>query len=177
MQSRLCFACNWLVMLGALAIADLAAAEAAEAAGCDAAEYRAFDFWVGDWEVRLADGSLAGHNAVRHEEGGCMVRESWRGASGGTGSSINYFEPVNRIWRQIWVSPTTNIDISGTAAQGSVVLSGTITYRASRERFPFRGSWTRLPDGRVRQYFEESRETGVWQPWFEGFYTRQQPSD
>jgi hypothetical protein len=84
---------------------------------------------------------------------------------------------VNRVWRQIWVSPTANIDISGTAAEGSVVLSGTITYRASGERFPFRGSWTRLPDGRVRQYFEESRKSGVWQPWFEGFYTRQEPSD
>ncbi len=106
-----------------------------------------------------------------------MLRESWRGASGATGSSINYFEPVNRTWRQIWVSTTANIDISGTAAEGSVVLSGTITYRATLERFPFRGSWTRLADGRIRQYFEESREQGVWQPWFEGFYSRQTAPD
>ena len=144
---------------------------------CTTEEYNQFDFWVGDWEVRLADGSLAGHNAVRREEGGCMVRETWRGVSGSTGSSINYFEPVNRTWRQIWVSRNANIDITGTAAEGSVVLSGTITYRESGERFPFRGSWTRLSDGRVRQFFEESREKGVWEPWFEGYYARQEPAD
>lgn len=83
MQSRLCIACNCVVTLLFLAWAGRTEAEPA---GCDAAEYRMFDFWVGDWEVRLAD-------------------------------------------------------------------------------------------GRVRQYFEESREPGVWQPWFEGFYSRPEASD
>ncbi|NIP15338.1 MAG: hypothetical protein GWM88_11730 [Pseudomonadales bacterium] len=160
-----------------LAVLAWSAQASAEPAGCEAAEYRVFDFWVGDWEVRLADGTLAGHNEVRREEGGCLLREIWRGAQSGSGSSINFFEPVDRTWRQIWVSTTANIDISGTAAEGSVVLSGTITYRATAQRFPFRGSWTRLADGRVRQFFEESREKGVWEPWFEGYYTRQEPSD
>jgi hypothetical protein len=38
---------------------------------------------------------------------------------------------------------------------------------------PFRGLWTPLPDGRVRQFFEQSNDGGeTWVPWFEGFYTR-----
>jgi hypothetical protein len=32
-----------------------------------------------------------------------------------------------------------------------------------------------MPDGRVRQYFEQSNDDGAtWEPWFEGFYTRKQ---
>ena len=38
------------------------------------------------------------------------------------------------------------------------------------------GTWTALPDGRVRQYFEEARSPGTWTPWFEGFYTREVPA-
>ena len=37
---------------------------------------------------------------------------------------------------------------------------------------PFRGRWTPLPDGRVRQYFEELTPDKKWQPWFEGFYAK-----
>jgi len=38
---------------------------------------------------------------------------------------------------------------------------------------PFRGLWTPQPDGRVRQFFEQSDDGGkTWKPWFEGFYTR-----
>ena len=37
----------------------------------------------------------------------------------------------------------------------------------------FRGTWTLLEDGRVRQFFEQSADQGKsWQAWFEGFYKR-----
>lgn len=31
---------------------------------CDAAPYRAFDFWVGEWEVRTPQGQLTGTNSI-----------------------------------------------------------------------------------------------------------------
>jgi hypothetical protein len=38
---------------------------------------------------------------------------------------------------------------------------------------PFRGLWTLLPDGRVRQFFEQyDKDSESWAPWFEGFYTK-----
>jgi hypothetical protein len=38
---------------------------------------------------------------------------------------------------------------------------------------PFRGLWTLLPDGRVRQFFEQSNDDGkTWVTWFDGYYTR-----
>ena len=57
------------------------------------------DFWVGDWEVRLADGSLAGRSQVTRQDGGCAVLEQWRGSGGSTGTSINYFIPSLGQWR------------------------------------------------------------------------------
>ncbi len=98
--------------------------------------------------------------------------ENWQGAQGSTGTSMNFYDPVAGQWQQIWVSPGVIIDIGGTLVDGSMVLEGLITYTGTNEHFPFKGIWTLLDDGRVRQFFEESREPGQWKPWFEGFYTR-----
>jgi hypothetical protein len=52
-------------------------------------------------------------------------------------------------------------------------LVGTLHGVGSDTTLPFRGLWTPLPDGRVRQFFEQSNDDGTtWTPWFEGFYTR-----
>jgi hypothetical protein len=54
-----------------------------------------------------------------------------------------------------------------------MLLVGTIHYIAQDKTVPFRGLWTLLDDGRVRQFFEQfDEEKDVWAPWFEGFYTR-----
>jgi hypothetical protein len=54
-----------------------------------------------------------------------------------------------------------------------MLLEGYIHYVNNGTTAPFRGLWTLLPDGRVRQYFEQSNDEGkTWVPWFEAFYTR-----
>lgn len=135
--------------------------------------FREFDFWAGDWEVRAADGTLAGNNRISREELGCVLIEHWEGASGGTGTSLNYFDPVAGRWVQRWVGVGVLIDISGRLEGGSMRLAGHVHYIATGDTRPFRGTWTLLDDGRVRQFFEESLDQGQsWQPWFEGFYSR-----
>ena len=38
---------------------------------------------------------------------------------------------------------------------------------------PCRASWTLLDDGRVRQFWEQSKDEGeTWYIWFDGYYTR-----
>ncbi len=163
-------------------------AEPAEAAipTCTAESYRAFDFWLGRWQVRLADGTLAGENRIEAAADGCFLTEHWQGARGATGFSMNFYEPASARWRQVWVSAGSIIDISGGPVAGSMVLTGEIRYRQAPTGpgevtgplvRPFRGRWTPLPDGRVRQFFEELIEGPAWaeekwQPWFEGFYSK-----
>lgn len=100
--------------------------------------------------------------------------ENWTSTQGGTGTSLNFYSPVAERWRQVWVSPGTIIDISGGLRGVDMVLEGSIAYAGPELAiYPFRGTWSPLPDGRVRQFFEEAREPDVWKPWFEGFYTRE----
>ena len=159
----------WLTLL-------LPIAAAAVEPPCGAPEFRQFDFWLGQWEVRLVDDSLAGSNSIERGQRGCVLVENWTGAQGGTGTSLNFYSSVADRWHQVWVSPGAIIDISGGLQEADMVLEGSITYTGVQHAtYPFRGTWSPLPDGRVRQYFEEAREPEVWKPWFEGFYRRQDP--
>ncbi|HNP37714.1 MAG TPA: hypothetical protein PKK10_17870 [Woeseiaceae bacterium] len=138
------------------------------------ARFAEFDFWVGDWDVHVANGKLAGQNSISRQQHGCVLVENWTSVSGGTGMSINYLDSTNGQWVQVWNDASgSQINIRGGMTPGGMLLTGTIHYIAKNQTMPFRGLWTQLPDGRVRQFFEQSTDEGAsWSPWFEGFYTR-----
>lgn len=140
----------------------------------DEQRFAEFDFWVGQWDVHTADGTFAGTNTISKAERGCVLLESWAGASGGTGMSINYFDDASGEWVQIWnAAGGTQIDIRGGLTDDGMLLVGKIHYITNSQTADFRGLWTLLEDGRVRQLFEQSNDDGAtWTPWFEGFYTR-----
>ena len=50
---------------------------AALAAPCADLQHRAFDFWIGEWQVRTPDGKLAGVNRIEREYGGCVLHERY----------------------------------------------------------------------------------------------------
>jgi hypothetical protein len=139
------------------------------------AEFSQFDFWLGEWEVRTAAGKLAGTNRITRRADGCVLVEEWSSVGGGSGISVNYYDPAAQEWVQVWNgSGGTQITIrGGLDEEGSMDLRGTLHYVGRDRTVLFRGLWTPLPDGRVRQYFEQSTDEGeTWQPWFEGFYSR-----
>jgi hypothetical protein len=138
--------------------------------------FRAFDFWVGDWEVRGPAGTLAGTNTVERAQRGCVLIENWTSVSGGTGMSVNYFDHAAGEWVQIWnAEGGSQIHIRGGMTDQGMLLTGSLHTVANGETVPFRGLWTPLEDGRVRQFFEQSNDNGAtWTPWFEGFYSRKQ---
>lgn len=140
--------------------------------------FRAFDFWVGDWEVSTwpGGGAIGGHNKISAVEGGCALEERWTNSSGGTGRSLNYYNPNTGKWRQLWVAGGYSIDIVGGLKNGAMVLEGTIYYYAQKNSVPFKGTWTPQPDGSVRQFFEQyNAETKEWAVWFDGKYVRYTP--
>jgi len=140
----------------------------------DQPQNRQFDFWAGSWEVTDQAGDKTyGNNTISIEEGGCLLRERWQGTGGSSGSSLNYYDPRDGMWHQLWVDKNASIiTIAGKLEDGSMVLTGNIYYLAEKRQADFRGTWTPLPDGRVRQFFEERDAEGVWQPWFDGYYRR-----
>lgn len=164
-----------LIIAVLLAAAGSGAQDTPPPAPCaDMPQFAAFDFWVGEWDVHTRDGTYAGHNRIAKAENGCVIVEQWAGASGGTGMSINYLEHSSGQWVQIWnAAGGTQIDIRGGLTDDGMLLVGKIHYVANSTTADFRGLWTPLDDGRVRQFFEQSNDGGeTWVPWFEGFYTR-----
>ncbi len=136
--------------------------------------FNAFDFWLGEWEVHTADGTLAGENTISKVHNGCLVTESWRGAQGLVGTSINYLDRVSGEWVQIWNDAGGGqINIRGGLTDDGMLLVGKIHYISNGTTADIRGLWTPLPDGRVRQFFEQSVDGGeTWTTWFEGFYKK-----
>ena len=145
--------------------------------------YRAFDFWLGQWAVYgnpEKQGPLFGHNTITQTEQGCLLMEQWQGASGSTGTSMNYFDGTLQKWVQRWVSAGgVVIDYSGglittDSGQQAMQLIGKIHYAQSSQQpqlRDFRGTWTPLENGVVRQFFEESVDGGqTWYSWFDGYY-------
>ena len=55
-------------------------------------EFRHFDFWLGEWDVHVANGQLAGHNRIESEQKGCVLIENWTNSGGGRGMSVNYVD-------------------------------------------------------------------------------------
>lgn len=142
---------------------------------CEEAPYTDFAFWLGEWDVYNPQGQLAGTNSVTAHENGCLMIEDWTGAGGGTGQSYNFYDPGLKQWRQVWVAQGAVIDYAGGLdAEGRMVLTGTIAYRASGQTADFRGIWTANPDGSVLQEFEQyDAEAEEWTGWFTGLYMPQ----
>lgn len=138
--------------------------------------FRAFDFWVGDWDVHTPAGQLAGTNSIERAQRGCVLIENWTSVSGGTGMSINYLDNATGEWVQVWnAEGGSQIQIRGGMTDDGMLLVGTFHAVAPGTTVPFRGLWTLLDDGRVRQFFEQSTDGGdTWTPWFEGYYTRKE---
>lgn len=140
---------------------------------CDAAEYRAFDFWLGEWEVFDTQGNRAGANTISLEEYGCLLLEKWTNIQGGTGQSYNFYDPGLKKFRQVWVSRGATIDYAGGLNDdGAMFLEGEIHYHNGTNA-PFRGTWTPLDDGSVKQHFQQyDDESEEWADWFVGIYKK-----
>lgn len=135
-----------------------------------------FDFWLGVWDVYTNNEAreLQGTNSITKHHGNCLIMENWTSVQGGTGRSMNYFDPVEGQWRQLWVAGGYSIDYTGGLNEtGSMVLNGKINYYKTGKSNAFRGTWTLNADDSVRQFFEQQDpESQEWAVWFDGLYIK-----
>jgi thiosulfate/3-mercaptopyruvate sulfurtransferase len=170
-----------VLMIGALLISALFVVEQTQATPpqkpCSQPEYRQFDFWVGDWDVRTADGKPAGRNRIDIVEGGCGLQENWTGL-GNTGRSINSYWPGDRKWHQVWLgSGGLLMHLSGQFQGDTLTLEGAVQ-TAKGTRVLQRLAFTKRSDGTVRQHWQQSQDDGkTWQTVFDGIYTRRKKTE
>lgn len=142
--------------------------------GCQAAEYRQFDFWVGEWAVTTPQGKPAGSNRIERIIGGCVLQEHWSSSNGGDGTSLNMWSAADGLWHQVWMDAGGNmLELAGKLEGTRMVLTGTHpTPGKPGVLTTERVTWTPLEGGAVRQLWEASADGGkTWTTQFDGLYT------
>ena len=155
-----------------LAVATLSASSAMAASPCEPSANRAFDFWLGEWQVRTPDGKLAGTNRISSEYNACVLHEHYDTGRGYSGESLNVYDAGRRVWHQTWVDTSgTLLVLEGGPRNGSMVLEGQTT-GTDAQVTKHRITWTPNANGSVRQLWESTDKMGQWSVAFDGMYTR-----
>ncbi len=150
------------------------AAQTPKPVPCIASEYRQFDFWIGDWDVTVSNGKVAGTNLIKPILGGCVLHENWNGNGGFVGQSFNGYDATRKIWRQTWVDGQGgSLILEGNFENGRMTLSDKDTSAKSGANVVNEIAWTMLADGAVRQLWRTSADGGkTWAVAFDGKYVR-----
>ncbi len=139
--------------------------------------YRAFDFWIGEWDVYSPAGQQVGINSIEPLLSSCMLLENWTSGSGTSGKSMNYLDPATGRWHQKWVDESGQIiDYEGEFKSGAMRFEGRLTDGAGKISLS-RMTFTPQTGGSVKQFIENSTDGGgTWTVWFNGIYVpRGQP--
>ena len=140
---------------------------------CCGDEYKKFDFWAGNWNV-TSNGQQAGTNNITYIQDGCILMEDWVGASGSTGSSMNFYDKTDKTWNQLWIDNQGNaLKLKGQFDGTSMVLMSTPAVNQNNQIVIHKISWTPLDDGSVRQLWESTQDGGnQWNILFDGNYVK-----
>jgi hypothetical protein len=138
---------------------------------CDTPAHRAFDFWLGAWQVHTPEGKLAGNSRIELEYGGCVIHEHYATGGGYSGESLNTYDATRNVWHQTWVdSSGMLLLLEGGLRDGKMVLEGE-TVNVDTPPTKHRITWSSNPDGSVRQFWESTDDHGEWTVAFDGRYT------
>jgi tetratricopeptide (TPR) repeat protein len=136
-------------------------------------ESRMFDFWVGEWEVKTAQGQVAGQSSVQLLLEGCALLENWTDGQNGQGKSLNSDNTDKQMWQQFWTDQYGRV----TEYRDSEWRADTLRYTA-RQIMPqgpalLHMSFAPLGPDRVRQWGEISYDDGkTWAQSFDLYYHR-----
>lgn len=134
--------------------------------------YRAFDFWVGDWDVYVDGAKTSAHNDISMELHGCLIHERWSG--GGLGESFNYYNANTGKWHQNYVDDggSTVWYEGAPTAPGVMRMQGGYA-NADGSTGLARVTWTANADGSVHHFIERSTDGGkTWKVYFDAVYRK-----
>jgi len=137
---------------------------------CNSPEFRQFDFWLGEWNVKSqASAGPGSQSRITRINGGCTILEQYTTPLGYEGSSLNFYDAQRKLWHQTWIDNQGGaLYLEGALDGGSMVLATT----SSTENIQ-RITWTPLDDGRVRQHWEATTDAGkTWSTVFDGYYSK-----
>ena len=147
------------------ALTDNGAVTAQRPAGCNNAEQRQFDFWLGEWDVsETGSAATEAESSITLHDQGCVILEYWRPFQGASGHSINGYDSDAKLWRQTWIDATGRITAYGGAMRDGTLYLDNLSppamgAAAGKRRMNFRA----VNANTVRQWGESFDEkSGKW---------------
>ncbi|WP_148230044.1 ligand-binding sensor domain-containing protein [Marivirga tractuosa] len=136
---------------------------------CNSENHRAFDFWLGNWEVYNKKGDHIGTNNIHLIQNGCGIQENWTSNGRGAGTSYNFYDVKTEKWYQSWISNSGNaLLLKGGFTDGQMQMQSEIV-NGKIDRI----KWIHQEDGSVHQIWEISTDDGkTWKEAFWGKYVR-----
>jgi tetratricopeptide (TPR) repeat protein len=124
---------------------------------------RAFDFWLGEWNVYVtANPSVqAGVNKITSLSSGCVLLESWESRGPHNGVSINYLDPTSGKWQQKWAGSGQDVleFYDGEYADGAMRFKWD-GRNPDGTKFMGKLTFTNMESGNVRQHSQRSDDGG-----------------
>jgi len=141
--------------------------------------YKAFDFWVGEWSVLPAGVSPNAPPASLPQSriekilNGCVILENWMPPTGVGGKSFNTYNANIKKWEQFWVDGTGSaIHFVGEARDGNMYYTSETPGPNGQKTLGRMTYFNQGPD-RLRQVWETSTDDGkTWTVAFDGLYMR-----
>lgn len=135
-------------------------------------ETKQLDFWVGEWDVQ-ANGATVGTSIIEKLHDGCLIVENWIGRSGATGKSLNFYNPVLKKWRQVYVANDLTIwEMSGEYSDGAMRYEGEVISADESVKLT-RVTFYDLPPRAVRHMEDNSSDGGkTWESVWDATYLK-----
>ena len=138
------------------------------------ARFRAFDFWVGEWDVRPTGQASAppGRSSIQKILEGCVVFEQFTSAAGNYhGKSFNVFDANTGRWYQHYVDSTgAHLQWDGEVRGDALYYTG-VNFNGNGQKVQDKLTFFKLPTGGIRQLWEQSPDGKQWTVIFDGEYT------
>lgn len=134
-------------------------------------EYREFDFWIGEWAPQNAQGVTVGTSSIQLILKSCIIFENWM-TPVSAGKSFNVYDTRDGKWHQTWVDDKGLMThYVGGIVDGKMVLTSESIQNGTKTIGKM--TFSRLPDGNVRQHGESSTDEGkTWTTTFDFKYVR-----
>jgi hypothetical protein len=134
-------------------------------------EFRQFDFWIGEWAPQNPQGLTVGTSSIQLILKDCIIFENWN-TPVSSGKSFNLFDTRDGKWHQTWVDARGGMThYVGGLVDGKMVLTSETVSNGTKTIG--RMTFSKLPDGNVRQHGENSTDDGkTWTTTFDFKYVR-----
>jgi len=135
-------------------------------------EFRQFDFWIGEWDVKNPQGVPSGSSSIQLMLGQCVIFENWSGGGGSNGKSFNIYDTNDKKWHQTYVDDKgTFTHYIGSLINGEMVITADTVIGGKRTFAKM--TFSKMPNGDVRQHGENSIDEGkIWTTSFDLTYSR-----